>query len=79
MTPPPKYPQYLHTLKIFIFLKKNSEIQNFESQNMTRAYVCMKISEYPPPHPIQVFPLFWFFFYLVESYLLYFYNFLVYR
>ena len=35
--------------KIFIFLKtpKNIEIQNFEPKKMTRAYVCIKISEYP--------------------------------
>ena len=40
------YPQ-----KIFIFLKtqKNIEIQNFEPKKMGRAYVCVKISEYPPP------------------------------
>ena len=39
------YPQ-----KILIFLKtpKNIEIQNFEPQKMGRAYVCVKISEYPP-------------------------------
>ena len=51
--PPPKkkkYPQNLHTPKIFVFLKtpKNIEIQNFEPKNMARAYVCMKISEYLP-------------------------------
>ena len=42
------YPQ-----KIFIFQKtpKNIEIQNFEPQKMDRAYVCVKISEYPPPPP----------------------------
>ena len=36
--------------KIFIFLKtlKNIEIQNFEPPKMGRAYVCVKISEYPP-------------------------------
>ena len=36
--------------KIFIFLKtpKNIEIQNFEPQKIARAYVCVKISEYPP-------------------------------
>ena len=36
--------------KLFIFLKtqKNIEIQNFEPQKMDRAYVCVKISEYPP-------------------------------
>ena len=28
--------------------KKNVEIQNFEPKKMTGAYVCMKISEYPP-------------------------------
>ena len=39
--------------KIFIFLKtpKNIEIQNFEPKKMTRAYVCMKILEYPQPPP----------------------------
>ena len=47
---PQKYPQNLHTpQKIFIFLKtpKNIEIQNFEPQKIGRAYVCLKISEYP--------------------------------
>ena len=36
--------------KIFIFLKtpKNIEIQNFDPRKMVRAYVCAKISEYPP-------------------------------
>ena len=36
--------------KIFIFLKtqKNIEIKNFEPQKIARAYVCVKISEYPP-------------------------------
>ena len=36
--------------KIFIFLKtqKNIENQNFEPQKMDRAYVFVKISEYPP-------------------------------
>ena len=40
------YPQ-----KMFIFLKtqKNIEIQNFEPKKIGRAYVCVKISEYPPP------------------------------
>ena len=39
--------------KIIIFLKtpKNIEIQNFEPKKMGRAYVCEKISEYPPPTP----------------------------
>ena len=27
---------------------KNIEIQNFEPKKMGRAYVCVKISEYPP-------------------------------
>ena len=27
----------------------NSEIKKFEPKKMSRAYVCMKISEYPPP------------------------------
>ena len=36
--------------KVFIFLKtqKNIEIQNYEPKKMGRAYVCVKISEYPP-------------------------------
>ena len=40
---PQKYPQICHTPKIFIFLKtpKNIEIQNFEPQKMSRAYVCI--------------------------------------
>ena len=44
-----EYPQNLHTQKSIFFLKtpKNIEIQNFEPQKMTRAYVCMKILEYP--------------------------------
>ena len=54
---PKKYPQNFHTnvpQKIFIFLKtpNNIEIQNFEPKIMTRAYVCMKISEYPHPPPL---------------------------
>ena len=42
--------------KIFIFLKtqKNIEIQNFEPKKMDRAYVCVKISEYPPGLAIGV-------------------------
>ena len=37
--------------KILNFLKtpKNVEIKNFEPQKMVRAYVCMKVSEFPPP------------------------------
>ena len=47
-----KYSQNLHTPKNIHFSEtpKNSEIQNFEPQKMTRAYVCMKIPEYPHPH-----------------------------
>ena len=43
----------LYPKKIFIFLKtpKNIEIQNFEPKKIARAYVCEKISEYPPPPP----------------------------
>ena len=47
-------PKNIHKIvippKILIFLKtqKSIEILNFEPQKMTRAYVCMKISEYPP-------------------------------
>ena len=39
--------------KSFIFLKtyKNIEIQKFEPQKIARAYVSVKISEYPPPLP----------------------------
>ena len=39
--------------KIIVFLKtpKNIEIQNFEPQKIAPAYVCVKISEYPPPPP----------------------------
>ena len=44
------YPQ-----KYSFFLKntKNNEIQSFEPKTMTRAYVCLKISEYPPGHLIN--------------------------
>ena len=51
MTQKKKYPQKSSYLKkIFIFLKipPKIEIQNFEPQKMGRAYVCVKISEYPP-------------------------------
>ena len=50
-------PKNIHKIfipqKIFHFLKtpKNIEIQNFEPQKMTRAYVCMNISEYLSPPP----------------------------
>ena len=47
---PKKYPQNLHTPKNIHFSEnpKNIEIQNFEPKQMGRAYVCVKISEYPP-------------------------------
>ena len=62
-------PKNLHKIfipqKIYFFLKtpKNIEIQNFEPQKMTRAYVCMKISEYPPPPPPPGLRLVFFIFY----------------
>ena len=44
---PKKYLQNLHTPKNIYFSEKtkNIEIQNFEPKKMTRAYVCMTISE----------------------------------
>ena len=50
MTPKKNIHKIFIPKKIFIFLKapKNIEIQNFEPKKMDRAYVCMKISEYPP-------------------------------
>ena len=47
---PKNYPQNLHTPQFFFLSEnqKNIEIQNFEPKKMTRAYVCMKITEYPP-------------------------------
>ena len=47
---PKKYPQNLHTQKNINFSEnpKNIEIQIFDPKKMVRAYVCMKISEYPP-------------------------------
>ena len=59
--PPPKFPQNYQTPKNIYFSeppppkKKNTEIQNFDPQKMTLAYVCMKISEYPPGH----YPCIW--------------------
>ena len=46
---PQKYPQNLQTPKNIYFSEnpKNIEIQNFEPKKMTRAYVCMKITESP--------------------------------
>ena len=51
--PPQKYPQNVYTQKNIHFSEtlKNLEIQKFDPQNMDRAYVCIKISEYPAPHP----------------------------
>ena len=49
---PKKYPQNLNTPKKYSFFwkpPKNIEIQNFEPKKMDRAYVCVYISEYPPP------------------------------
>ena len=50
---PKKYLQNFYTPNNIYFSKnpKNIEIQNFEPKKMGRAYVCMKISEYPPPPP----------------------------
>ena len=43
-------PQNLHTHKFSFFWKpEKTEIKNFEPKKITRAYVCMKISEYHPP------------------------------
>ena len=52
---PKKYPQNLHTRKNIYFSEnqKNIEIQNIEPKKMTRAYVCMKISEYPTWGPVR--------------------------
>ena len=49
---PQKYPQNLHTPKIFIFLKtpKNIEIQNFEPpKNSLSLRTCENIRVSPPP------------------------------
>ena len=53
---PKKYPQNFKTPKNICFseIPKNIEIQNFEPKKMDRAYVCMKISEYPPPPPLHL-------------------------
>ena len=50
---PKKYPQNVPTQKNIHFSEtpKNIEIQKFDPQKMDRAYVYMKISEYPPPPP----------------------------
>ena len=49
---PKQYPQNLHTpQKTFMFLitPQNIEIQNFELQKIAGAYVCVNLTEYPPP------------------------------
>ena len=52
--PPKKYPQNLHIQKNIHFSEnpQKIEIQNFEQKKIARAYVCVKISEYPPPPPL---------------------------
>ena len=46
---PKKYAQNFHTPKKIHFSEnqKNIEIQKFDPKKMGRAYVCMKLSEYP--------------------------------
>ena len=48
---PQKYPQNLHTPKNIYISENPKKYWNskFWTQKMTRAYVCMKISEYPLP------------------------------
>ena len=48
---PQQYPLFLHTPKN-IPVSENFQIQNFEPQKMTRAYVYIKISEYI--HPLGI-------------------------
>ena len=50
---PKKYPQNLHTPKRYSFFWKPPKILKFRILNpkKARAYVCVKISEYPPPPP----------------------------
>ena len=36
---------------IFSENPKKTELQNFEPPKITRAYLCMKMSEYHPPSP----------------------------
>ena len=58
---PKKYTQNFHTQKKYSFYwkpKKNIEIQKLDPKKMDRAYVCMKISEYPPGvMPLTVYQL----------------------
>ena len=51
---PQKYPQNLHTQKIFIFLKtrKKPELQNFEPQ---KNYPRLRMYDPPPPPRATVF------------------------
>ena len=49
--PPKISTKYFHPQKIFIFLKTPKIIQNFGPEKLAQAYVCVKISEYPPPPP----------------------------
>ena len=55
---PKNYPQNHLTQNIFIFVKTPKiEIKIVEPPQMTPSYVCMKISETPPPlwsHDIEV-------------------------
>ena len=47
---PKKYPQNLHTPKKYLFFYKPKKILKFkilDPKQMSGAYVCMKISEYP--------------------------------
>ena len=53
LSPPPPPPQKKKKKKKKKN-KKNIEIQNFEPLKRTRAYVCMKISEYTPPPLVPI-------------------------
>ena len=51
---PQKYPQNLHAQNIYFSEnpEKMLKLKILNPKKMTLAYVCMKISEYPPaPHP----------------------------
>ena len=56
--PPKTSTKSLNPFIFLIFLKtpKNIEIQNFNPPKMASAYVCMKISEHPPPPQTCDFP-----------------------
>ena len=51
-----KYPQNIHTPKIFIFLIKPKiiEIEDFERPKMVQAYVFMKYQSTPTTTPTQL-------------------------